>query len=348
MRTLPKKLILLLTLCLLSMSALSNAAPTLSKSKALADAQEQNSKTSAVGASIDGSPIKTIQMSKKDKLYIGTDRGFVYSYNTKTHKWDKVKNEFDNSNIFTIYFDADNDLYVGTEGGHVYLQKNNSNAWQDITFNLGGKRVWTISGSKDDLYVLSNDLVQHYDTDKSKWVAYPIAKEAGAFSSMLVDPDNKLYAGSTTGKAWLWKDNKWVEVGKPIPNLHVPLWSLLHKNNTLFAGAENGEVYQYNPEDDNWHTLGKPSLSKLDGSRIWDLDLQNNTIYVQTDKGKIFKYTNGKWKNIAYAPRNSNSAAWSLATDHHGNLYVGTNDDGLYKIDATSAKGTKLSAQVQD
>lgn len=344
----PKKLTLLLTLGLLSVSALSNAAPNITKSKALANTQEQNSKTLVAGTSIDGSPIETIQMSKKGKLYIGTDRGFVYFYDAKTHKWNKAKNEFDNSNIFSIYFDAENNLYVGTQGGHIYLQKANSNTWQDITFNLGGKSIWTISGNKDNLYVLSNDLVHRYDASKSTWVAYPIDKDAVRFSSMLVDPDNKLYAGSTTGKAWLWQDNKWVEVGKPIPNLHAPLWNLLHKDNTLFAGAENGEVYQYNPKDDSWHVLGNPSLSKLDGSRIWDLDLENNALYAQTDTGKIFKYVNGKWKNIPYGPQNNNSAAWSVMPDHHGDLYVGTNDDGLYKISVKSGKATKLSTQTQD
>lgn len=347
MKILPKNLTLLLTLGLLSVSALSNAAPTITKSNALSNANIQDSNVPVTGTSIDGSPIEDVKISKTGDIYVGTDRGFVYSYNKKTQKWNKAKNEFDNSSIYSIYFDAENNLYIGTQAGHLYMQKNNSTDWQDITFNLGGKNVWTISGNKDNLYALSNDLVHRYDPSKSTWIAYPIDKEAVHFSSMLVTPDNKLYAGSTTGRVWLWKEDKWVEVGKPISNLRAPLWSLLEKNNTLFAGAENGEVYQYNTKDDTWHALGTPSLAKVDGSRIWDIDLENNTVYAQTDAGKIFKYTNGKWQNITYGSQKRGSEAWSLITDHHGNLYVGTNNDGLYKISAKSSKATKLSIQVQ-
>lgn len=348
MNKLFKKSIIGLTLSTLSFLVFADVVPTVSKSDSLGITKGQTSKMSpSVSNSIDGSPIEVIFTSNLGQLYVGTDRGFAYSFDSKTNKWNKLKHEFDNSSIFALYSDDQNNLYVGTQGGHLYLKSNKSNTWQDITFNLGGKSVWSITGNKNNLYVLSNDLVHYYDKNKSQWRTYPTNKDAVPFSSVLGDSDNNLYAGSINGKTWKFQSVKWVEVGKSISNLNSPIWSILHKNNKLFVGAENGEVYQYNSQDNIWHQLGKSGLAKLDGSRVWNMVLEGNNLYVHTDAGKIFKYQSGKWQNMNYAPHESGVTAWSLNSDSNGNLYVGTRDGVIYRIQLKSLNISELTTKTE-
>jgi ligand-binding sensor domain-containing protein len=331
-------LIMLLT----SGAALANTSSAPSKTTML----QQNTRVALAASkvSVDGSPIETMEVNQKGELFVGTTLGSVFKYNDKKSEWQKLAGKLDGSNIYALYSNKNNDLYVGTRNGHIYVLKNGSKTLSNISYNLKDTGIWTIVGDKDDVYALTKDgIIYHYA--KNKWVAYPKAKDTPYFYSIVIGENGDLYAGSSKGQVWHLHDKQWIEFGKPIDG-NLPIWTLLNDGNTLFAGTETGEVYEY--DNNKWSLLGNPDLTKIDGTRIWQLVTSqnhfNNVLYAISDAGKVYKYefASDKWSLVPYSPQNGSAFSWSIITDDTGDLYIGTSNDGVFKLNVNPQKITRL------
>lgn len=239
-----------------------------------------------------------------DNIYIGTSGDGVVSLNTMTGKLEKT-GYVDSGNVVTS-LDISNDgkyLYVGTDGGGV------------TKIEMATGKMTTFRHRVSDHVTPASNQVYSLLSDKNGqlWIGY---YQHGADYTPEANGPFELY------------DNPAVFNSRGIP---VRALTIGEEYNAI--GTREGVVVHYVESDDSWD-VGAPALRS---EMVISLLSKDGKIYVGTYGGgmQILDPRNRTIHDFNLAKDDAvfrNGHIFSIATDHKGGLWVGSND-GLYYFD---------------
>jgi SdrD B-like domain/Secretion system C-terminal sorting domain len=227
-------------------------------------------------------------------VFAGTNSGLYRCNNDGNYNWSLVLNEGCWSLIVT-----DNDIFAGTLGAGLFHSTDNGNTWTSTT---SGMELYP------DVYALVSN---------GTYLFAGMYAGNGTANS----PNAGVYRSSDNGATW---------VQKSIGLTNFDVFSLLVKDNYIFAGT-NGGVFRSRDIGDNWAYVTGGSVHSLKivcGSDIYAGLLNQGGVSFSTDNGNT-------WTSDGL----TGYAATSLAV-LGTHLYAGTAGTGVYKSDIVCSKST--------
>ncbi|MBB6459491.1 two-component regulator propeller domain-containing protein [Flammeovirga kamogawensis] len=299
--------------------------------------------------SISGNIIKAIVQRENDKLWISTYGNGINILDLNTLHFTQVEmNDVDENNydyIWTSFSANDNSLWFGSFGYGLFKLNSLKNTfrYQKIGAYDNEIRVSSMTKVNDDKFILgtySKGLYLYNKKDK-KFTKYNIGKSLKVISAVYLDSKNTLWV-STDSTLF----NYSLEKKKLIEYKHDA------ENNTALpkgvistiAEDEKGNIWlSYSKEKIACIPALEADYSKdvMSGENLFDgkyLELHGAINYFGFDKRNLLWVgTSDQLVAINTSTFEVNrlpiNVASDMKEDHFGNIWVGTNGDGLYKID---------------
>lgn len=317
--------------------------------------KEFNFSTSKVPLNINGN-ISSLY-TNSSLLYIGTDSGFIYSYNIKNTVLTEIVEFRDAKNVHSLFVD-DNLLWIGTNMG-LYVLKDMSNKPVFVAFNhyksFSEKlTINKISKSKDTFFIasdngmflLNNFNKKNFTFDKEELLVGDKNSSNTITSNRVYDfliEKDYLWIGTNKLDVLLLKKsifNKINTKSKPkISNNHI--YSIYKTDKYLFVGTRNG----LNIIDSNGNTtVITKENSNLAFNVIRDINLdKNNNLWIATTKGISIIKLNSidsnallksiKITSIYHQINNTNSLSnnntRNVFIDENNNIWISTYGGGI-------------------
>jgi len=293
----------------------------------------------------DGLPSNAIYSIFKDSrnfLWVGTDKGLSKIENNKITNFYNTDG-LGYNNCWSIVEDSNNNLWFGSYGGGVTYYNGTTFEVINETNGLVNDYVRKLFTFKNTLYVGTKKGVSVINTDTNKIIPLDAPTEIEAQIMDFFEYNNIVYFQSYTNGIWRHDSlsNKLV----PITKNNIPVFSLLKNKDSLLVSFDgfihkNKSLKKYAIPD--YFSESEPS-TEYGNSVFWDFIVhKTNTVYAVADginypTGGVFEIKNNiiKQKNEEF---NINSTKnWSIDYDAEDNqLYVGTLDEGLFKVDLSN------------
>jgi len=261
-------------------------------------------------------------------LWTATSKG-IKLFNKKTRSYEKTGeiNLIDNKISF-MFEDADNCLWIGTKSGLYTKQHDNKNLEKTSSYpfnNINLSANCNLQKSNGDFLIGTSSGLYYYNKTKNIFTKKDILSNHQIYSMALAN----------SGNTWIGTDNGLYEI----------------KQNKIIASF----------------VVSDSSNNSLTGNSVFSIGFdKNDRLWLGTDKGlgQLDKTTG----NITMYNKKKNNYLSShlvnvLHEDKQGNLWVGTTDEGLNKIEVKTGKiitfqnnkedsisfwGRKVSSILQD
>jgi ligand-binding sensor domain-containing protein len=214
-----------------------------------------------------------------------------------------------------LYACTSTGLYYSTDETHWFTYGGNiGQQIYDLTFDKGG-----------NLFKATGDGVYKSANEAMTWTKLNENDNLGTTTCLVLDNDNHLYVGTSSG-IFETDDNgaHWEDIsGDSLNNTYFQ--RLVFRNNIIYAATSKG-VYIYDLLYKHW----TKSDVGIDSPFIMDLNFGPDNllfaasysgIYASSDSGLV-------WRALAQDEGTLHDNC--LAFDQEGNIYFGTNDNGLY------------------
>ncbi|CAL7964163.1 conserved membrane hypothetical protein [Gammaproteobacteria bacterium] len=268
-------------------------------------------------------------------VFAGNSQGLVYSNNTLLQG--PGPKMLDGSYVFSVTIDGSRNVYAGTYNGNV---------WKHAAGAAASDPWIKLVGSNGSLDILDGSCVNSVE---------------------IIDTSGDIYVGTQDGNLWEYKAGAWILVSSlyqfthvysvagvlDTPDVYVCVLSSDHKVwgldnvgtwvdmgitdvssiaegnlRNIYAGTQNGEVWEYQMIRDTWERLGTGSL---DGTSVQSIAKDSSgNVYAGTQGGKVWKYTaaTSTWSDLGLSWTGSVN---SVATDGNGNIYAGTEHGNVWQ-----------------
>lgn len=255
--------------------------------------------------------VRAIAEDSKGKIWLGTEKG-INTINPATGEIHKVSQHFGNSRslsdnaIYSIVPDANNNIWIGTYFGGINLMLRNA-----IQFH------WTAPGY--DRMTLSGKAIRR-----------------------IVEPENGiLFLATEDGGIDLFDiKTRQVEKFKAIPDLGTNVHELYFdkETNDLWIGTFRNGLFRYNTKSKK-ATHYTAFNSQLKSNAVFAISRQNNNerrLWIATTIGLMYyDPTTDSFLQVNH-PALDVDFIYCLQADRKGNLWVGTVNRGLFRIDGTT------------
>jgi ligand-binding sensor domain-containing protein len=280
------------------------------------------------------SQVLSVFQDHKGYIWLGTNSGGVAKFDGNTFSTFNTNNGLIDNNVFSISENASHEMLLGTSKGLTVFDGQNFKNYaekQGLQYPLiyklltDANKTWI--GTQEGVFIYENKLITHFNKDSllNKSTVYNIFKDA----------DNNLWFSTLQNgviayynKSKKFKSYKIVkETGE---NKFIFSISQLSNKKIIIASQEG--LYEIN-------TTGELRfLNEIGGniniSSTCLLFNKNNQMYygTQTEGLRLFDFD--KNKNLANYNRLNGLASsqiYSVIKDNEGNLWIGTDGNGVYK-----------------
>ncbi len=311
-------------------------------------------------------PNNTIRDIKEDAsgtLWIATDGGVV-SYNRELDNFtryaflNKNGKKFSNWRINKIYFDEDNLLWLAGEVGGVAYLNAASNQFEVLlsdsslaTFSVtdilqvdSTTYLFSTIGSGVFLWDRATDSLEHFTHDPNNANSLPHKN----IRSLFRDSNDRIWIGNGFGLSQFFPESKTfktisletvVGVGNPIE-----IWDIAESSDGLLWLSTDGSGITYlDPasKQSGFYLRSRSRKNSLscDVVRTIFFD-KNNDFWIGCYPGGVNHYDLSNTFFDSYTNfsenRNLSSATWSIEESKEGNLWIGTEENGLYYFDVAT------------
>ena len=232
---------------------------------------------------------------------------FLFAYKAEAvevNQWYKMNFPVDAA-FYTLYLNDSNDVFAGLSG-KIYRSSDTGSTWKMLNTGLASPNIWSIAGRKGT---------------------------------------NILFAGSV-GLIYKSIDNgeKWTVIKNDLQDLKVSKILVNETKNIIFAvmqGSSSGGntgIYKSMDNGNSWTATGNDVF----GTNVRDIEADAvGNLYIATDKG-VYKSTDdaGTW-GLDCLPQYGIA---KLAMNSIGDLFIATNNNGIYRKKAVTSDLTKYGS----
>lgn len=257
---------------------------------------------------ISNGTVRVITEDSNGLIWLGTEKG-ITTINTKSGNISIITQQFGNSRtlsdnaIYSIVSDTDDNMWVGTYFGGINLVLRNATQF-----------AWTAPG-------------------------YGFNTLSGKAVRRIIEPikGNLWLATEDGGINILNINNKHIEHFDHIPNLGTNIHELFcdQQNGEMWIGTFRNGLFRYNLKDRS-HKHYTAFNSGLKSNAIFAIAQQGNdnrVLYIATTKGLLVYDFNEEQFIPVNHPILDTDFIYCLYTDHLDNLWAGTVNHGLFRID---------------
>ncbi len=309
--------------------------------------------------------VRVMFEDSNNRFWVGCVNGLL-SYDRAKDSFSEIKlykNEVRIEPHITSISESKNaDVWIATSGEGVIRVKNGSNQVQideDFSAQLNSRFLTSILIDKNENVWIGNETegVNYYSTTKRTMMSFKAPNGIGSnqISSICEDKQGEIFVGTLTGG--LYRYNKSTQIFESIPYLKsltpLPVKSIFCNNqNQLLVGTDGKGMKILNRKAQILDDFQIPSapfdFSKMKvhailqdkAGNLWT-GLFQKGVYLSPNKTNRFNYYGNKsfLNNVI-----GSSCIMALSKDLDNTLWVGTDNDGLYAIDA-SGKSTHYPPQ---
>lgn len=313
-----------------------------------------------------GDNIHCSLIDKQGNLWFGTTREGVYYYDGKLFTQFTIKDGLSNNSVWSILEDAIGNIWFGTSDGiskfdgkeivRVSLEKTNSNntltSNSDSRITIGAimqskdGRLWF--GTNKGVYIYKENLFSAFLNNEH--IVNKNGLQLKSIERILEDKNGNIWfcSGMGGGEGVSRYDGKFITNYKPNGDTWVPYVLEDKAGNIWFSGRTNG-YFRYDGKTFTDFTENLPFSpivedtteticlkEKVDFGPILE-DKAGNIWF--TGKMSRFGGTGGIWRYDRKSCTNftqdglEDYQVWSMVEDNAGNIWVGTNNSGLYRFD---------------
>jgi len=261
--------------------------------------------------------------SSNNFLFVGATNGFFISEDYGKHFYERDKGLGDFYITGVIYIDKK--IFLGTQNAGLYISNDLGQSWQSQMSKLNCPTISSISVKDNVIYVTSLCTGFHYSTDFGKtWIVRNGGLPTLRTTAFIKTPEGRCFLGTdqfglfysdTLGETCVWD-----KFFSP-----YTITSISYVDSTLIIGTNEG-IFTGNIRNDHFKKLGfiggSPYIEKV-------LNVNGNAIAAVSGFG-LFASNNGK--DFYKFGSDTFSDVRTISFDGN-NLYAGTNDGELYKID---------------
>ncbi|MCE5250488.1 hypothetical protein LLG96_09750 [bacterium] len=267
-----------------------------------------------------------------DLVYAGTSYGMSVIENSAIENY-VIPNTPFGYNCISVTADDKGRIWLGTweTGLNVY----NSGSWSQIM----GDKPETLASVRSIIFGPDGSMVFNTTNgvvfkDKQGW-NIQTRNEGLAGDDIrcgIYDSEGRYWCGTSTGISCLSHGN-WDRY-RAIHGLpSEDIWSCaLDTEGTIWFGTTAGIVSL----KDNVITDRTPEIG-MDRPDVRSIAVIGDTVYFGTESGKIVTYSKGIWDVYGNRFLNTDKGIYSIASDPSGRLWLGTNGDGVIRIENDKA-----------
>lgn len=301
-------------------------------------------------------------------VYAGTTLGELYKITPTS--WSSLGSTADHGAIHSLDT-SNNMIYVGTNTGNIYSVNPSSSVWTALTSikNPDGGAVMAIAiDETGTIYASTNNVMINdgavYIVKNNSWNLYSgTASPDSGVNSLLIDPNNNLYAGTSGSSIYKVTDSEWIPLGTNSSPDNSSIYTVALYNSTLYVGTSAGNVYAVD-SNNGWQHVG--GSSSPDNSAIYSIAISNSgkvfastygnqytTVNTMDSKqphfvpkyktngtqsgsnqmgGNIYQVGDNGWTQVGGISSPDNSAVYSIAIANNDDIYAGTQNGSMYLV----------------
>ena len=247
-----------------------------------------------------------------------------------------------NDDLFAVYVDWFQNVWVGTDGGYLFRYDQDT-TWTDFS-----------AGGFGDILSINQDYdgkiwVGHFyglkSLDDTLWTDHTTQLPDDYVTTVEVDTDNHIWAGTKQGVAVFDNDSTWVSYtpsNSPISPSNPWIESIRRGfGDDIWIGSRDG-IYLFD-KDTTWVKFSSANTPLWD-DKVTGVDIDTDSIiWIANDAASMGKFKTGTWSNIFF-PSNINFSR-DVLVDLNGNKWIGA-QDGLARYNPTG--GGPIYLQLTD
>jgi len=309
--------------------------------------------------SLSSSFVQVIAQSKDGHLFVGCNNGLQF-YNYETDDFTQIPIYQDglqtNKYVRTILECSNDSILIGVSGGG--LQILNFINGEPKTRELDGlleshNIIHLFEDNKTNIWIVTEDHgIYRLDLNGKNQKNYFSEKNnpyRHSFTCISQDKNGNIFAGSLTGGLFIYDRAKDDFIHIPYSSSKLPVKTLMLGNdNNTYIGTDGEGVKMYNPQkqtiEDCNLDVGALNLNRMKihcmtqdrSGNMW-LGIYQKGVILRPAKANTFKYIG--YESLA---RNigSSSSVTSITRDHQGHVWIGTDNDGVYRWNMNEWKYT--------
>lgn len=304
--------------------------------------------------------VRGISADKNNRILFGIDGGGLVILNEAgeieeafSYNEDKIGLLNDNG-IYDIFIDDSEQIWMTTFGGGVNIYNPNQSAFELVQHEINNQNSLNnnfvrafLEDKKGNWWFGTEKGVSKFDKNKNRWTHYFNEKGKNeilgnnAVLSLAEDNDGNIWIGTysggvtrlnpNTGQTTIFKNNT------RNPNaLGTNFIYCIHKdkNGDLWFGGIRGKVAKYNKETN--------SFQRYEVNAVFDIsETSNGDLYFGTPSDMfLLSIENQQIKRLGLEGFN-NLLIVALHNDNDGNIWIGTQSNGLLKYEIATQKVTQ-------
>jgi signal transduction histidine kinase/ligand-binding sensor domain-containing protein len=271
--------------------------------------------------------ITAIQQTPEGYLWIATLDGLTRFDGVRFRVFNKSNTPGISSNRFTCFYqDAQGDLWAGTEIGVVTRYHQGQFITYSTAHGLPKNHVYGLSGNaQGQLWVLSGNKAHEWDATAERFNERKTLLFPGNFGRLGWEAEGGLWRQDQAGLHWFAK-GAWAQVALPAEvggNIKQvaqtgdgTIWVLAA--NERIVRLKAGQVTVFPPSNRQSRSGPRPMMEWRDrAGKSWELEIGPNL------SRKLTITSSGQPESIRFS---------TLYEDRDGNLWLGTDGQGLYRI----------------
>jgi PKD repeat protein/photosystem II stability/assembly factor-like uncharacterized protein len=297
-----------------------------------------------LGAALSNKVILSLIKTSSNIIYAGTSDGFFVSTDNG-NTWTEKSTGLTNKVINSIAKRVNGELAVGTNAG-VFVSTNKVTSWVPNKNGLDAKYINVVScNASDDMIAGSNYACYKNNHNDNIWLPTNVgigSREVYSLTSInnkgevFVGTDMGIYKTTNNGETWIQLNNGLANV--------LRIASITTAKSKLYAGTIGDGLYQSSNNGLSWTKIQDPALiastittldTNMNGEVIAGTKLQS--VFLSVDEGlNWYPMTNGL---------GADKTVLSMAVSpYNGDIYLGTDKDGLYRRSAGQSFWTKITS----
>lgn len=281
-----------------------------------------------------GSSTTSLYRDYQNNMWIGTNKGVCYydGYSIKTPS--TIQNN-ETLSVWDIEEDSNHTIWLATDQGIWFVRNDTIRPYNQeliqypfyhISKQPSEKQLWFLSGVVG-IYSLENHVIKEQDINLSN----DIIVEVIYFIN-----DNHLLLGTTTGLIEIKRENEEASIiKKTLKNKHV-VSIAFDSDNQLWAGTDEDGLFIFDKAGDIKQITAYQGIGH---NRIYSLFKdENENMWVGTDGAGVSLFKGFQFSELRIDELHQPSFITALHIDKKGNLWGGTENQGIVRLSKNGIK----------